>query len=107
MMKELITVRNNIYIYIYICNSINITEQRTKVRKKERVAKSREKLKSVTLVSTVTCETRYVNIQKGMTRIILLLLSNLSSERGGQCRGYYSTDSNTGCGKTPCPNFAM
>ena len=52
----------------------------------------------------MTCETRYMDIQKGMTHIILLLLSSLSSERGAQYRDY-STDSNTECGKTPCPNF--
>ena len=41
---------------------------------------------------------RYMDIEKGMTRFVLLQLSNLSSERGGQYRDC-STDSNTECGK--------
>ena len=52
----------------------------------------------------MTCETWCMDIQKRMTRITLLLLSNMSSERSGQYREY-STDSNTECGNTPFPNF--
>lgn len=85
---------NNIYVAQLILQNNG--------RRKERAVKSREKLKSVTQISTVTCETRYMDIQKGMTRIILLLPSNLSSDRGGQYRDC-STDSNTECGKGPCP----